>query len=665
MKKFLAAFLALTLFAAPGFAAKITPDTYDKLFLRMDGTTTSFVDSSTSNPKSITANGNATQLSLHADFAGKRTAGFFNGTTDYVVVPDSADWDFGTGAFSIECYVNFASVTSPSNPIIFASQAYNNGVYLAWDNTNFDVYINSAHYTFAHGGRNVNQWYKIKLDRDGSSNLKMYKDDVQVGTTQTSTENISGMTAGFGIGNSPSPTAGQYLNGWIKNFTVTKAGTTVLDMKFDSPATSPLGPSLWLDGNSDAAYVTNANKGTIGEFGTGAFTIEGWFKWDSAAGIQDLWDWGQGGTRGTRLQLNSGALYVTNMTTAVCNYTFAPVVGKWYHIAVVRETTAANKTHLFIDGQLVVSGTSADNISTSTDVLALGSATGRDGSFFPGNIREFRVSNVARYTATFTPSQSSFTVDANTLFYPKFNENNGVTTFVDSSSSPITISTAGTAQIKYTEDYRSCIFKDDSASAHKPYPQGSAKVDFFTVSGSGVYSGDGSTSCLSIANHADFKIGTGEVTAETYVRPEALADTGCLFDMSVWPTGGWGVFYNSDLDICTVNGATSNNGTDTNARLLVNTWAHVAWTRAGGLSKIWLNGTEVYSVADTYDFQQTRALEIGVYFYTYNSARYDWLKGRLDNIRISKGIARYTSTFNPPEDVDTNTRRRGSHFFFF
>jgi hypothetical protein len=77
----------LCLFAILPCSAQVPPDNYDVLLLKCDGTNNQFVDSSTANPKSVTANGNATQLPIKFN----RTAGFFNGTTDYVVVPDSPD----------------------------------------------------------------------------------------------------------------------------------------------------------------------------------------------------------------------------------------------------------------------------------------------------------------------------------------------------------------------------------------------------------------------------------------------------------------------------------------------------------------------------------------------------------------------------------------------
>ena len=219
----------------------IIPDEYDKLFCRCDGSGASFVDSSTANPKTITANGNATQLSLHADFNGKRTAGFFNGTTDYVVVPDSADWDFGEGDYEVEFYVNYQALNDTKLVNFNANQ-------FALRTTSSNVYVYQANNArIVHGWTPaINTWYKIKVNR--TSNLtKLYIDDVECAETYNGAESIAGGTTGLYIGRY-SDGAASYHSGWVKNVTVKKASTTVLDMRFDTPATSPLGPEIALNG---------------------------------------------------------------------------------------------------------------------------------------------------------------------------------------------------------------------------------------------------------------------------------------------------------------------------------------------------------------------------------------------------------------------------------
>ena len=80
------------------------------LLLHCDGTdaSTTFTDSS-SPAKTVTAVGDA-QLDT-AQFKFGTASGLFDGTGDELTVTDHADFDFGTGDFTIEFFVRFNSVT--------------------------------------------------------------------------------------------------------------------------------------------------------------------------------------------------------------------------------------------------------------------------------------------------------------------------------------------------------------------------------------------------------------------------------------------------------------------------------------------------------------------------------------------------------------------------
>jgi hypothetical protein len=267
-----------------------------------------------------------------------------------------------------------------------------------------------------------------------------------------------------------------------------------------------------------------------------------------------------------------------------------------------------------------------------------------------------RVSNSARYTTAFTPSQSGFTVDANTKLYIKGTENNGVTTFVDSETTPKTVTTAGDTKIKYTEDYRSCIFKDETGKF--PYPVGSAKVDFFTVSGSGVGYFDGTNSSLSIGSSADFSF-PADFTGEGYYRFRATSGTQALFDAgSVLDNKGFYPTYSSGNGLSySLNGTGS--GTYAAFAPIVNTWYHIAVSRSGSTIQFWVNGIATgasYSNATATD-SSTYGCTIGNYY-----GGNHWLNALSDNIRISKGIARFTAAFNPEDDSESAAS--GKHRMF-
>ncbi len=87
----------------------------------------------------------------------------------------------------------------------------------------------------------------------------------------------------------------------------------------------------------------------------------------------------------------------------------------WYHIAVVYDSSTGKYT-AYLNGTSFGSKTSSKlvNIATFSKYLYVGSS-------FSGYIDEFRLSNSARYSTSFTPSSTEFTSDANTISLQHFN----------------------------------------------------------------------------------------------------------------------------------------------------------------------------------------------------------------------------------------------------
>jgi len=61
-----------------------------------------FVDSSPSR-HAITTSGNTTHSTTQSKFDGGSI--YFDGTGDYLSIPDSADWSFGSGDFTVDAWI--------------------------------------------------------------------------------------------------------------------------------------------------------------------------------------------------------------------------------------------------------------------------------------------------------------------------------------------------------------------------------------------------------------------------------------------------------------------------------------------------------------------------------------------------------------------------------
>ena len=105
-----------------------------------------------------------------------------------------------------------------------------------------------------------------------------------------------------------------------------------------------------------------------------------------------------------------------------------------------------------------------------------------------------------------------------------------------------------------------------------------------------------------------------------------------------------GIFYNvNESDIST---GTALIAAGTTGKITTGSWIHFAFVRTSGVFKTFFNGIQDISVANTTAYNGTY-LFIGAWRYSsYDNS----LNGYLDDVRITKGYARYTSNFTPPTE---------------
>lgn len=168
----------------------------------------------------------------------------------------------------------------------------------------------------------------------------------------------------------------------------------------------------------DMDHSLTVNDTAILRLGTGAFTVEFWYKraHRNAVTRYFLSKGNTTGPTGWQIGINSSfqIFYSDVSTTTTANYALKNDV--WYHVAIVREGTGAGQLKIYINGTIMGTGTSASNF-TQTDPMYVGGARDNaSGTRLAGWLTDLRVSNVAVYTANTVPPVRALTNTPETVY---------------------------------------------------------------------------------------------------------------------------------------------------------------------------------------------------------------------------------------------------------
>ena len=196
------------------------------------------------------------------------------------------------------------------------------------------------------------------------------------------------------------------------------------------------------------------------------------------------------------------------------------------------------------------------------------------------------------------------------------NGTNGSTTITDSSPSPKTVTAVGDAQI---------------STAQSKF--GGASIAF-----------DGNGDYLTVPYNSGFQIGSGSFTVEFFFRLAANSTPsyGQSF-VTVRNSGvsnGWSVSHYLGQISCAIAGQ----GSGLQGSIVLNTWQYAALTYDGTNGRLFLDGTLLSTFAAT-PVDNTNALVV------CNEPTFDNNRSSncfIDELRITKGVARYTANFTTP-----------------
>lgn len=628
-----------------------------------------FIDKA-SYPKTFTAGSGVSISTARSKFGG--ASALFDGTVNSTLqAQTSPDYIVGTGDFTIEGWYYLTAFTGVAGGFFQLS----NGGYLgspanslavgtvgtgAWQ-----IYANGTNTNSTSGAPVLNTWTHFALVR-ASGVTKLYIDGTSV-LSITDTANYTASYLHLGAINA----SGYTLQGNLDEFRIT-VGVARYTGTFTPPTAAFVDPPQLSTGPGDTYFnsvkmllhMNGASGGTsfpevtgrtatvsgsvtttteqikFGTasakfnsgrliftpssdmtFGTGDFTVEGWFYQTADNTYPTILEMGdESGVTGLMLMTrrNGGATmyaggWVGNKATTL---------NAWNHIAWVRSSGVFT---VYVNG-VGDAGTTFTNNLTSTTFLTIGGDQhygGNGGYYYPGYIDDFRVTKgVARYTGTFTPPTAPFPdnlpVDTSTITDINMHNvsfllhgqgaNNG-TVFTDKTGAVGTAIGAPVTSTTQAKFGTSSVYLNGSSAI--AYPASDA-----------------------------YAFGTGDFTVECWVYPTQRSACSII---SASSTSG-----NSGM-VLQIDGAGGIGGSTAAVNLgqsggvvALNAWSHIALVRTGGTAKAYLNGIQVWSVSWAVNFLDT-TLHIGQF--TNGSQRFF---GYMQDIRLTKGVARYTSNFTAP-----------------
>ena len=633
---------------------------YVTMLLHGDGTNgaqnNTFLDSSTNN-FTITRNGNTTQGSFSP--YGSNWSNYF-GTSDSFYFASNASYGIGTGNFTVEFWVSPSIFGSNQLRYFLLGQNGSTRIGIENDaNGALNVYVgtNSASITY-NWSPNINSWYHIAVVRSGTT-VTLYINGTSVATATNSnsvvadTLFVGGLNWASGYGAQAYISNLRYTNTavYTGSFTPSTAPLTAISgtllltcqsnrfldnssiggtalngngtpsvQRFNpfgtstAYSTSVIGGSGYFDGSGD--YLVSPASSSY-QF-SGDFTIEYWANFSAIDGVMPI---GQvySGNNFQIYYIADGSIEFGGLNLGFVTTSAGVIVkNSWHHGALVRSGSTVT---LYINGVSRGTITSSSTVGNNADI-GIG-ARPNNAYNCTGYISNVRLVSSAVYTTTFTPPTTPFTAISGTVLL--LSTTNGA---IFDNAMMNDLETVGNAQI---------------STSVKKYGTGSMYFD-------------GSGDWLIAPDSPSLEFGSGNFTIECWINT-TVSNSGYVSAVSKWGTSnfswmiraastdigtGWSFFYSTDgSNYYTVFGSSINDGN----------WHHLAVTRSGNVFRTFTDGTLNNSRTDAVTlFDGTASLFVGA-----QSAGGNPFTGYLDDIRITKGYARYTANFTAPTAAFSDT----------
>lgn len=609
-----------------------------------------------------------------------RTAYFCDGDSDYIYVPDSTDWDFGTGDFCIEASVNLSATPTYQTVIDVGAgtTGTNKGVWVEiLSNNQIAVYVNGSNVGTESFSWGVHEWYDIAISRSGTS-LRYFINGEQVGSTKTNSANITGSTEGVRIG--VRQDGNYYLDGFIRDVRIsdtarytadytpsnqpfTNDANTLLLLHGNQPTgkNNPLDACVHLDDGSDY-YMSTSYNSDFEIFSFTDYTVDFYVRFKDINNRQyicslytdsnNAWDieTGSGSPTGWRFNSRDGGVNEVEFGQG----SMTTIADKWYHVALVKK---GSDWGFYVDGiQVAYTSATGSKIYGSGSFYIGSDYQNRASYASDGYLKNFRITKNNLFSAnpvvgetdtiSVPVTAADYATDSNTVILMKFDgtpDDISGTILTDSTGNH-TVTRNAAMSCVYVQDWRNRIPEDSSGNGHVATCVGTAKLDWICVAGEGAYDGYVDDAHWTIPDSEDFNFGTStDFCLGGWVKFTGTpADDGFISSGS--SGGGWYTRFDSGhLETWAVNHGDT--GTwSYHDDFVIGDWYFVTWSRESSTLRVFFNGELGTGSPTNRDLDNDgHALFIGA----YRSAEQE-IDGYMDAIFINNGEAVYTDSYIPP-----------------
>ena len=668
---------------------QVTNSNYTVLLLKADSDgTDNQVDASTSN-RTITENGNITSTA----FSPYHPAGYstyFDGTSNsQILIQGESTLAVGTGDFSFSCW--YKSDGALDGRVLASSIATTSTTQLYWnasvrsDGAVWFQTRSTANSGLQKWGKSAtglvtaNTWHHITISRqsgwhyvavDGVQDTSVYRDQASFNLTAqelaVGASNITGYQAynkgyirdlnfcvggveydlSVGDGNVaytvPDEPISAHANTkvllanrpYIKDtsaspLTIDTIGSAVKTVRvgpydYLSYSKADHGGSVYFDGTDDNLSLASSADFN---FGSSDWTIEAWL-YQTARDGSNVCRWymsgANGGGNAIHVSINTngtldcgraiGGGVITGTSTAVMP------LNTWNHVVATKE---GSNGYLYLNGKQVSTSGSATEQTSGDISLRIGYDTVNTvNEQFTGYMSDLQVIKGRRkYKAAFTPPTLPMTADSDAVLFTCTNKND----IWDAARGQLVVktnqATASNTQRKFTTS-SSMYFDGTTDHVHVDWDETNNLVNTtpFTIEGWFYFN------VVNTDQHfiQAYENGSGyDGFALALGANSNPGTTLCFWDGAAWRT------FKSDMAI--------------------NTWYHIAVVNdatASNNTKIYVDGTQsgsAFTVSSQVSRSNTVPISVGCY---YNSTQA--MNGYAQDVRITKGLARYTSNFTPP-----------------